>query len=37
MEMEMQKLTVRHYSEDPKEDRRVTVSPGNAIAIAAEI
>jgi hypothetical protein len=37
MELEMQKLTIRHYSEDPKEERRITLAPHNITVVAAEI
>ncbi len=35
--MDLQKLTITHYEEDSKDDRRVTLSPGNVGMIAAEI
>ena len=35
--MEFQKLTLSHYSDKPEEERRVTLSPGNIIAVAAEM
>ena len=35
--MEFQKLTLSHYSDIPEEERRVTLSPGNIVAVAAEM
>jgi len=35
--MEFQKLTVYCYNEDPKEDRRITLSPINITIIAAHV
>jgi hypothetical protein len=33
--MEFQKLTIHHYDEDPKEERRITLSPANIAVVAA--
>jgi hypothetical protein len=35
--MDFKKLTVHHYSEDPTEERRITISPMNITVIAAAI
>lgn len=35
--MEFQTLTVHHYAEDPKEDKRITLAPMNITALAADV
>jgi hypothetical protein len=35
--MMMEQLTLHHYSVDPKEERRVTLSPMNIQLVAAEV
>ena len=35
--MELQKLTVHHYSDKPEEEKRVTLAPMHIIAIMAGI
>jgi len=35
--LELQKLTLHHYSADPSEERRITLSPNNIAVVAAHV
>jgi hypothetical protein len=37
MEIQMKRLTVHHYGETTEEDKRITISPANIFALAADV